>query len=262
MSQADELLGAGDIDGARGALVDIVRAKPSDEQARMFLFQLLAITGEWDKARAQLQALAQLSAEAQMLSVAYGQALDAEKQRAAVFAGAADMPLLAGQGGWAEGVAKGISLIARGQVDEGLAARDSAFDDAPDMPGTIDGQAFAWLADADPRFGPTFEAIIAGRYGLVPFDEVATIKSDGPRDLRDTVWYPSQIAFRNGQSVAGFLLVRYPGSEAAADSAERLARKTAWVECEWGEEGSGQRLWTFSEGEDRGLLDLRSLAFD
>lgn len=262
MSQADALLRSGDLGGARAALVALIRTQPSDEQARMFLFQLFAVTGEWDKARAQLQALAQLSPEAQMLSVAYGQALDAERQRSAIFAGAEDMPLLLGEDGWAQGIAKAISLLAKGDEAAAVAVRDEAFDNAPDMPGTIDGQHFDWLADADGRFGPTFEAIVAGRYGLIPFDAVAAIKSEGPRDLRDTVWYPVQMAFRNGQSVAAFLPARYPGSETAADDAVKLARVTSWSDHEWGQEGAGQRLWTFSDGDDRGLLELRSLTFD
>ena len=262
MSQADALLRAGDLDGVRAALVEIVRAKPADEQARMFLFQLLCVTGEWDKARVQLLALAQLSPEAQMLSVAYNQVIDAERQRALIFKGAAEMPLLIGQDGWAQGVARGISLLSKGDFGNAIAARNEAFDNAPDMPGMIDGQHFVWLADADGRFGPTFEAVIAGRYGLVPFDQVASIKSEGPRDLRDTVWYPVQIAFRNGQSVAAFLPARYPGSEASANAAEKLGRMTSWTDREWGQEGSGQRLWMFSDGEDRGLLELHNIVFD
>lgn len=45
MSDADELLSTGDLGGARAALVELVRSQPADEQARMFLFQLLAVTG-------------------------------------------------------------------------------------------------------------------------------------------------------------------------------------------------------------------------
>lgn len=262
MSDADELLSTGDLGGARAALVELVRSQPTDEQARMFLFQLLAVTGEWDKSRAQLLALTQIASEAQMLAAAYGQAIEAEKQRAAIFDGAAEMPLLIGEDGWAQGVARGIGLLARGDVAGAVAARDEAFDNAPDMPGTIDGQHFDWLADADSRFGPTIEAILGGRYGLIPFDQIVSIKSDGPKDLRDTVWYPVQIAFRNGQSAAAFLPARYPGSESSTDDAERLGRATNWADREWGQEGSGQRLWSFSDSDDRGLLELRSLVLD
>lgn len=262
MAQADELLRMGDLGGARAALVDLVRSQPANEQARMFLFQLFAVTGEWDKARNQLQGLAQLSAEAQMLAVAYGQAIEAEKQRAAVFSGAAELALLAGEGGWAQGVARGITLLARGEVEAGVAARDEAFESAPDMPGSVNGAAFAWLADADSRFGPTFEAIVGGKYGLIPFDQVSKITSEGPQDLRDTVWYPVQITFRAGHSAAGFLPARYPGSEDSSEDAVRLGRMTNWLDCDWGQQGCGQKLLMFSEGDELGLLEIQNLTFD
>lgn len=260
MADADQLLRAGDLDGARRALVEVVRAKPGDAQARMFLFQLLSIAGEWDKARTQLNTLAQLSPEAQMLSVAYGQAVDAERQRADVFAGTAPMALLV-PSEWAEPLVDAIRHFAQGHTAEGEAARERAFEAAPDTPGTLDGVAFDWIADADGRFGPAFEAIIGGRYGLVPFDAVASIKSEGPKDLRDTVWYPAQIALRSGQSVAAMLPARYPGSEASPDVNERLGRATGWHDGASGQEGSGQHLWSLSTGDDRDLLSVRQLTF-
>ncbi|MDE8653701.1 type VI secretion system accessory protein TagJ [Novosphingobium album (ex Liu et al. 2023)] len=261
MVDADQLLRDGDVDGARVALVDIVRTRPGDDQARMFLFQLLAVNGEWDKALKQLNALVQVASQAQLLGVTYGQAIAAEEQRAAVFAGTAEMALLAGHGGWAEGVARAITLFARGDGPGGIRARDEAFDAAPDLAGSMDGHPFEWIADADSRFGPTMEAIVAGRYGLIPFDVVESIRSEGPRDLRDTVWYPVEIAFRSGHSGAAFLPARYPGSEASANPAHKLGRLTGWIARDWGDEGLGQRLWTLSDGSERGLLDVRDIAF-
>ena len=258
---ADQLLREGDLDGARAALVETVRAAPSDEQARMFLFQLLAVAGEWDKARRQLDTLAQLSPDAQMLAMAYGQAIDAERQRADIFSGKAQMRQLV-TSDWAHGLVDALSHYAAGRIAEGDAARDAAFDAAPDTPGTLDGVAFDWISDADARFGPAFEAIIAGQYGLVPFDTVERITSEGPRDLRDVVWYPVQIAFKVGQSVAALLPARYPGSESAADVNERLARATGWTDTGWGQAGSGQHLWSLSTGDDRDLLSVRTLTFD
>jgi type VI secretion system protein ImpE len=260
MADADHLLRSGDLDGARAALVEVVRARPADEQARMFLFQLLAVAGEWAKAKTQLNALAQLSGEAQMLSVAYGQAIDAEAQRAAVFAGTARAHQHVASP-WAEGVVDALEHFGLGRIAEGEASRDQAFDAAPETSGSLEGEAFDWIADADARFGPTFEAIIGGRYGIQPFDQVERIESEGVRDLRDTVWYPVQIFFRSGQSVAAMLPARYPGSEASADVAERLARATNWVERPWGEAGMGQHLWSLSSGEDRDLLSVRRLSF-
>ena len=257
---ADQLLKDGDLDGARRALVEVVRAKPGDPQARMFLFQLLATAGEWDKAKTQLATLAQLSPEAGMLAVAYGQAVDAERERAEVFAGTKRMALLV-ESEWATAQVDAIEHYAHGRRAEGDSARDAAFEAAPDTPGTLDGAEFEWIADADSRFGPAFEAIVGGRYGLIPFDAVASLKSEGPKDLRDTVWYPAQVALKTGNSVAAMLPARYPGSEAAADVNERLGRATAWHDTQWGQAGSGQHLWTLSTEDERDLLSVRQLLF-
>jgi type VI secretion system protein ImpE len=261
VATADQLLRSGDLDGARKALVEIVRSRPSDIEARLFLFQLMAVVGEWDKARTQLTTLAQLSPEAQMLSVAYGQALEAEKFRSAVFAGEITAPILTREADWAKDIAEAIRLGANGEVDAADEARERAFEAAPDTPGTLDGVAFDWISDADSRFGPTFEAIVAGQWGLVPFAVVEKITSEGPRDLRDIVWYPAQIAWRTGQSVAALLPSRYPGSDAATDPAEKLGRATGWEAGPAGEVGRGQHLLSLSGGEEQGLLSLRQLSF-
>ncbi len=257
---ADQLLAAGDLDGARSALVETVRSNPADERARMFLFQLLAVAGEWAKARTHLEALARISAEARMLATVYSMAMKAEEQRAAIFAGNERMPVI--RGAWAEGLADSIMHSAKGRTAEGQAARDAALDQAPDTPGELDGVRFDWITDADSRFGPTFEVIVQGRYGLVAFSEVARIHSEGPRDLRDTVWYPAQIEFCEGQSVAGLLPTRYPGSELNNDLAIRMGRSTGWQTKGADEIGSGQHLLALSGGEEIGLLALRSLVFD
>lgn len=261
MSTADALLRSGDLAGARAALVGIVKSQPADEQARMFLFQLLALAGEWDKARTQLLALAQLSAEAQMLAVAYGQAIDAEATRAKVFSGEVKADVLVDPDGWAAGLAEAIQLLAQGKTEEGLAARDAAFEGVPDASGTFNDTPFEWIADCDSRFGPAFEAIVAGKYGIIPFDAVQSIKSDGPVDLRDLVWYPVQIAFKSGQSIAAMLPARYPGTEGSSESTEQLARATSWAEASWGEAGKGQHLLTLDGEDDQGLLAIRTLAF-
>lgn len=259
MRDADELLRSGDLDAARSALVEAVRRDPGSATTRMFLFSLLAVAGEWDKARTQLTTLATLSPEAQMLSVVYGQAIEAEREREAVWAGTASVRQHVASA-WADPLVVAIGHLARGDRDAADAARDAAFDAAPDTSGTLDGEAFDWIADADARFGPCFEAVIGGRYGLQPFDQVSRITSEGPRDLRDLVWYPVQIAFRGGQSVAALLPARYPGI--AADSAERLARATGWHDTGHGEQGSGQHLWMLSSGTECGLLAVRHLQFD
>lgn len=262
MHQADQLLAQGDLAGARAALVEHVRSEPGDAKARMFLFQLLAIAGEWDKALKALDLIAQLSPEAQMMAVAYSQAIAGERLREEVFAGTARAHVF-GEERWAEGVADALQQQCRGDAAAADDTRAEAFDAAPDTPGRFNETAVDWLADSDPRFGPTLEIIIAGRYGLIPFVAVDRIESEGPKDLRDLVWYPVEVAMKSGQSIAAFVPTRYPATIRHGDTAEMLARATSWGEsAAGGEEGRGQRLLSLSDGSEAGLLELRTLVID
>ncbi len=228
----------------------------------MFLFQLLALMGEWDKADMQLRTLASLSPGARMLADAYGAAIAAERLRASAFAGQQDFPVLLRGGDWIDPLAHSLRLRAVGEIAAADAARIAAFDAVPDMPGTADDVRFEWIADADSRFGPALEAIIQGQWGLIGLDAVEAIESAGARDLRDLVWYPVKIRPRSGGTIAAMLPVRYPGSEISPDRSETLARVTNWRDQGSGACGSGQRLLALSSGEALPLLSLRALAFD
>ncbi len=262
MADADELLRAGDLQGARAALIETVKRAPTDQSARLYLFQLLCLQGDWDKALTHLRTLASLSAEAQMLSVNYAMAIEAERSRIEVFAGRAQPVLLVGSSAWAGDLAAAIGELAQGRLDEALARREQAFDAAPDTPGEFGEQRFDWISDSDPRFGPSLEAIIAGRWGLVPFDAIERIESEGPRDLRDLVWLPAVVAFKSGQSVNALLPTRYPGTEASDDDTLKLARATIWQDEPGGPFGLGQHEWSLSDGSEVSLLALRRLTFD
>jgi type VI secretion system protein ImpE len=269
--KADELLRAGDLDGARASLVDVVKRAPDDQAARMFLFQLMAVSGEWDKAVAQLRALGSLSPEAQMLASVYNQAINAEKTRLDAYAGKRPFEVLVASSSWVEQLAQGLTASAAGRVQEGEDLRNQALDAAGDTPGTLvagpegepaeaaNDRSFLWVADADPRLGPCFEAIVTGRWGLVPFEAVSRIKVDGPRDLRDLVWLPVEMMLRSGQSAAAFLPVRYPGTESAGESDLRLSRATEWRDGPNGETPVGQRLWSFDDGSEVGVLSVSRL---
>lgn len=259
MADADERFQAGDLDGARAALIETIKSAPSDQGARMFLFQLQCVLGEWDKAQSQLRALAQLSPEAQMLAVTYNMAIDAERAREAAFAGQGQPALLVGSSPWAGDLAAALGAQAQGRFDEAEERRAKAFEAAPDTPGEIDGVAFDWIADADLRFGPALEAIVTGQWGLLPFDAISWINCEGVTDLRDLVWLPVQIGFKSGQSLAAFLPTRYPGSDREDDINLKLSRSTIWRDEPWGQAGLGQRLLSLSDDSEVGLASLRRL---
>jgi type VI secretion system protein ImpE len=256
-SDAAELLRTSDIASARSALNAALRERPDDQRARMFLFQLHCIDGAWDKARAQLRALAQLSPEAQMLAVAYNKTIDGEIARGAACGGADPAELLHDAPIWAVDLA---NAFAAGNADA-AEMRARAFDASPNTPGEVDGRPFDYLFDGDGRFGPAFEAVIGGRWGLLPFCTVEEIRTEGPVDLRDLVWLPAEVRLREGGSVAALLPVRYPGVETEADARLCLAQRTEWRDCGAAVHGAGQRVWTTSTGEDVGILSFRQIRF-
>src|SRR5262249_40017356 len=125
-----------------------------------------------------------------------------------------------------------------------------------------DGQDFAWLADADSRFGPVLEVIINGRYFWLPFQRVRSIALELPSDLRDCVWMPGRFSFTNKGETVGFIPTRYFGSERSNDPLLKLARKTEWKEISEGTSvGSGQRTLA-TDSNDYPLMDVRHIRFE
>lgn len=261
MASPDELIKAGDVAAARAALVEEVRSRPDDRKARMFLSQLLLVLGEWDKALTHMKALANLSPEALTLFTAYDRAVTAEKTREAVFAGKATPEGLAPGGPWFELLLQALAAETKGEAEKAATLRADAFDQAPETKGDADGAAFDFIADADSRFGPAIEAVVDGKYGLIPFETITELSLDGVRDLRDLVWMPARMTLKTGQSGHVFLPVRYPGAATDADSAIRLARKTDWEDHgDLGNHGRGQRVFDAGETEVA-ILSLRRLTF-
>ena len=261
MASPDELIRAGDVAAARAALIEEVRARPDDRKARMFLSQVLLVLGEWDKALTHMKALANLSPEALTLFTAYDRAITAEKQREAVFAAKAAPEGLAPAGPWFQKLLQALAAETGGDVEAAAALRGEAFDEAPETSGDADGAAFDFIADADSRFGPALEAIVDGKYGLVPFEAIVDLSCDGARDLRDLVWMPARLTLKTGQSGHVFLPVRYPGAATDPDAAIKLARKTEWEDLgDIGNHGRGQRVFDAGDAEIA-LLELRRLTF-
>lgn len=254
---ADTLLRSGDLAGARLALASELRRSPGDVHLRQFFWQLVAVAGEWDKAEQQLRQLTLADPKAMMLGSVYNQALVAMKARDAVIAGKARGVSLVGSEPWVEGLIDAFEAHAKG-ASEAAALSAAALDAAPATPGIIDDEPFAWIADADSRFGPMLEAIIGDNYGFVPFAACKRIKVTEPTDLRDKVWLPIEIETRSGQTSMAFVPVVYPGTPATGDADLILARRTDWVPQGESEVGLGQRLIA-TDSLECGILAVRDI---
>lgn len=248
-----------------GQLPDLqarIRKEPQRADLRIFLFQVYCLQGEWAKASAQLQVVEELDKEALSMVQTYREALRCELLRKDVFAGTRTPLVLGDPQDWLAWLLEANRLLAEGHGQQAAELRTKALDAAPTVGGTLDGQRFEWLADADSRMGPVLEAVLNGKYYWIPLQRLAKLTVDAPADLRDMVWTPVVLTFTTGGENVALVPTRYPGTEAQADSKLRMARATEWVDR--GHDtftGLGQRMLA-SDAGDHPLLDVREIIFD
>jgi len=253
---AQQLIREGDLGGALAALQDAVRKDSANPKLRVFLFQLLSVLGQWSRALTQLNVAGELDAGALPMVQTYREAIQCEALRADIFAGKR-APLIFGEPeDWLGLLVEALRLEASDPA-RAEALRAQAFEAAPASSGSIDSEAFAWLADADQRLGPVLEAVVNGRYFWIPFSRIARIEIDAPTDLRDTVWTSATFTWATGAQNVGLIPTRYDGSTECESDAVKLARRTEWV----GGRGLGQRMFA-SDSADYPLMDARVIEFD
>jgi type VI secretion system protein ImpE len=230
---ATELYRAGRLDEAISALGEALRSHPTDVRRRAFLFELLSFAGAYDRAEKQLDVLAGADRDAELGTLLYRSALHAERIRQDMFR-TGDLP--------------------RG----GPAPRP--------VRGTLNGQPFEQLADADPRIGARLEVYAAGQYTWLPFEHIESVRIQPPARLRDLIWIPALVrpAERMQRLELGELLVPAltPLAWQHADSDVRLGRVTEWQALEDGSQiPAGQKL-LLVDGEEFPILEVRELVIE
>ena len=263
MTAAEESIRSGKLQEALVALQSEVKKQPADPRLRVFLFQLLSVMGQWDRAATQLDVAGELDPEHR----------SRWRRRTSPSSSASACGRASSRGGrrpsssgdpapWVALLVQSLQFTAQGKFSEARELRDKAFEDAPATTGAIDEAPFSWIADADPRLGPMLEAIVNGRYCWIPFSRVRELTFEPPADLRDLAWTPALLTLANGGQTVAFVPTRYPGSELASDGAVVTARSTVWTDC--GAEtflGLGQRIFVTDRG-DHPVMDVRRIRFE
>ncbi|MEZ4649552.1 MAG: type VI secretion system accessory protein TagJ [Candidatus Eisenbacteria bacterium] len=259
---AEQSLREGRVEDALSQLQEQVRNDPARSDLRVFLFQLLSVMGQWDRALNQLTVAGEMDASTLAMVQTYRGAVQCEALRKGVFQGTKS-PLFFGEPEeWMALLVQALSLSAAGKHAEAQETRDRAFGLAPTTSGRIGDDAFAWIADADPRLGPMLEVVLNAKYYWVPFHRIHKIVIEEPVDLRDVVWTPAYFTWSNGGETVGLIPSRYPGTEESADGPVRLGRRTDWDEVAGGGfQGLGQRMLA-TDGGEYPLLEVREVTLD
>ncbi len=263
---AADLWQSGDLAGAIAAQTAVVKASPTDTDARSLLFALLAFAGQWERAGTHLRAMAAAEQELQRSVEFYRGLLTAEIHRQGVFEGDA-VPVLPPQApahlehrlaavqAWRRGDAAGAG--------EHLAA---ALDCQPDLRGTVDGRPFSGWRELDDLLGSVCEVLAGGRYLWLPWEWVRSLEVTAPTRLPDLLWVGARILHRDGDELSVNLPALYPGSHAWSEPALQLGRRTEWSGAAGLQRGQGQRLLAYGDaaGEvcELPLLELRTLEFE
>lgn len=258
----EQSLREGKLAEALNQLQQQVRQNPADAKLRVFLFQLLAVMGQWERAMNQLNVAGDMDSSTLSMVQTYREALRCELLRTEVFAGRRSPLVFGDPEQWLALLIQALQPYAEGHYDKAAALHEQALEAAPATAGTIDDQPFQWISDADPRLGPVLEAVVNGRYYWISFSNIHRIEFEAPTDLRDMVWLPAQFTWANGGQTVGLVPARYPGTEQSEDGLLLLARKTDWREvADDLQLGTGQRLLA-TDTDDYALLDTRVIVLD
>lgn len=185
--------------------------------------------GEYERAESQLDVLARENEDAEIGAWLYRAALEAERTRLGMFR-EDDLPR---EGG-------------------------------PDpVSGTLNGDPFEALTDADPRIGARLEVFASGQYTWLPLKHLRTVRIEPPRRLRDLKWIPARVETGPGFEELELGQVLLPATTPLAwehhDDQVRLGRVTDWEELESGHVAPvGQKLLAVDD-EPFPFLEIREL---
>ncbi len=225
----EDCLKLGNLDESLLLLQDRIKRQPSNPQDRVFLFQLLSVMGQWDRALAQLAVLKELDDSSIAMVLMYRQVIACEKIRERVFLGQEEPVVIGAPEQWIALMIQSLRLTAEGKYEPSQALRLQAFEQAPGVSGSLNDASFQWLADCDERIGPVMEAIIDGRYIWTSWENLQSLTIEKPVDLRDVIWLPTHFCWKNGGENYGLMPARYPQSY-QMDPLLALSRKTVWQE--------------------------------
>lgn len=258
---ASDLFQAGRLREAIDAQIAKVKAAPTDQRARLFLFELFVFSGELDRARKQLEVLTYDDPKHAAAVEQFRFALDAEAKRRAVFAGSATPEWLSAADGHLTRRLDAVHALARGQTADARRMLDEANAAVPVLAGTLNGQPFQGLFDADERFGTVLEVFGSGGvYSWVPLEAVESITLNPPAAPRDVAWRPANLVLDNGVSGDVLLPGLYPGTHESADEELKLGRSTDWVETGGITRGVGSRQLLVG-GDFRPFVSVLAVTF-
>lgn len=254
-----ELYQQGKLQEAIDAQIQAVKSKPADQALRLFLFELFAFAGEFDRARKQMDVLKFEEPELLAAAVNYRNCLESEITRRKVFKEGVAPQFLKEPPEHMKLRLEALQQIRTGDLTGAKATLDRAEAVTPEAKGVLNGKPFTSLRDWDDLFGPVLEVFAKGNYFWVPYEEIELIASNAPKFPRDLLWLPANLQLKDGPSGEVWLPAIYPGSTETADPLVKLGRKTDLIEADGAPVRCVGLRTLFVDDGDTTLLEIRQL---
>lgn len=253
---------AGRLTEAVAAASAAVKKAPADIGARVLLAEMLAFSGNAERADVILDAAADIDPPAAMAVAEFRQLLRAEVARRQLFRDGR-VPEFLGEPTPTQRAAL-AALVALRSGDAAEAARLAAEGEAarPHAAGTMAGRHFVDLRDADDLLAGSFEVLTTtGKYFWIPIERVASVEFHPPKRPRDLLWRRASMSVHSGPDGDVYIPTTYAPPDGLDDPSLMLGRSTDWVGPETGPV-RGVGLRTFLVGDEAAtIMELTDITF-
>jgi type VI secretion system protein ImpE len=240
---AKDLMDAGQLGPAIARLNEDLRTRPADRGARTFLFELLCFSNDFVRAERQLDVLGDQDGDPLGVQL-YRSLLAAERARARLFAEGLRPRFVLESPPAVELHLEALDLLRLGRPAQAREALDRAGTPQAALRGRAGDVAFDEFRDFDDILAPVLEVVAPAGYFWVPWEHIQHLSVSPPRNLRDLLWTPVDLATFDGQLGQVYVPNLYPGTATHPDDLVRLGRKTVWQDAGEGiVRGAGPKIF-------------------
>ena len=247
---AFELFQAGQLPEAIAAQNEVVKKKPTDEDARFELFVFLCFDGDLERAEKQLDVLGTRDDKLRTGTLVFRNLLASELERQRVFEQGNRPVLPPGAPDYVEHRLQALAQLRSGETTAAESSVAAAIEATPATPGNLDDISFDGFCDFDDVLGSVLEVFAGGRYLWLPLEHVRSLEFSEPQSALDTLWLPAKLDDASGDSAQVHLPSRYARTTEHADASVRLGRSSDWEEHGSLLVGRGQRVWMTATGDE------------
>lgn len=262
---AHELYQAGQLNDAVAAQIEMVKKKPTDQQARGLLCEMMIIQGALERADKQLDLLAHQTPEQAMGISLFRQLIRAEEARIQFFTEGRVPEVLAEPDEKMQSYLQASILVREGDLAGANEVLSQAEERRQPISGECNGAPFTDLRDIDDRTPTVLEVLTStGKYYWVPFELVSHITFHPPQRPLDLLWrrVTLETTIDHAEGDVYLPCIYFQQDPEQMSEAQRLGHETDWNGNE-GEpiQGIGQRLFLMDD-EAISIMEMKELSFN